>query len=179
MFWGIRQKLSRFLLKNGRRIVRPRIKIFGVGCATLGFASYQLYSSQFVHAADQYSQLMGELESVYGKEKLILSQQDTKPYVKGIRLGQGEALAVIKPQTLQEAKTALEICTRYNVAILPQGQNTGLTGGSVPRSLDRPFVIISLAGLKKIIPIGENAEKVICFAGLFKIHSFFHFSNYF
>jgi D-lactate dehydrogenase len=81
-------------------------------------------------------------------------------------MGKGTAAAVIKPQTLIQAKSVFELCAQNDVAILSQGRNTGLTGGSVPRDgADRPFVVISTEDLRKIIPVGEKAEQVLCFAG--------------
>lgn len=37
------------------------------------------------------------------------------------------------PGTLQEAVDVLRACVAAGVAVVPQGANTGLTGGSVPR----------------------------------------------
>jgi hypothetical protein len=70
-------------------------------------------------------------------------------------------VAVVLPGTLQEALHVVQLCADAGVAILyglliknlsafspsvnrPQGANTGLTGGSVPRDeAGREFVIIS------------------------------------
>ena len=44
------------------------------------------------------------------------------------------------------------------------GAKTAVTGGSVPRSCDRPVVVISTQRLKKILPFPDG-QKVLCFAG--------------
>lgn len=44
----------------------------------------------------------------------------------------GPALAVALPQTTVHVAAILELCGRMGVAVLPQGGNTGLVGGSVP-----------------------------------------------
>ena len=46
---------------------------------------------------------------------------------------------VLQPSTLRQAVRCLELCSLAQVAVLPQGANTSLTGGSVPRDCDRPF----------------------------------------
>lgn len=47
---------------------------------------------------------------------------------------------VLQPSSLRQAMRCLELCSRAQVAVLPQGANTSLTGGSVPRDeCDRPF----------------------------------------
>eukprot|EP00403_Amphidinium_massartii_P010432 CAMPEP_0178422988 /NCGR_PEP_ID=MMETSP0689_2-20121128/27459_1 /TAXON_ID=160604 /ORGANISM="Amphidinium massartii, Strain CS-259" /LENGTH=660 /DNA_ID=CAMNT_0020044573 /DNA_START=67 /DNA_END=2049 /DNA_ORIENTATION=- len=84
----------------------------------------------------------------------------------GSRLGRGTAMLVVKPGTLEEAQKTLQACVDADVAIIPQGANTALTGASVPRNdaSDRPTVVLNMRRLNKIIPIGEG-EKVLCFAG--------------
>lgn len=94
-----------------------------------------------------------------------------RPHVKhkvkltGSMVGQGTALLVVSPGTLAEAVKVLRACVSADVAVLPQGANTGLTGGSVPRNTcDRPTVVISMTRLNKILPIGDGTQ-VLCFAG--------------
>lgn len=81
-------------------------------------------------------------------------------------VGRGLALAVVRPGTLNEAVQVLRACVAADTAITPQGAKTGLTGGSVPRDsgCDRPFVVINMRRLDKILPIGAG-EHVLCFAG--------------
>jgi len=86
---------------------------------------------------------------------------------KGSRIGQGTSLAHVSPGTLAEAVKVLEMCTKADVAIVPQGANTSLTGGSVPRNeqCDRPTIIVNLRRLSKILPIGDDGKQVLCFSG--------------
>lgn len=86
--------------------------------------------------------------------------------LKGSRLGQGTAMAVVRPGSLQEAVEVLKACVAADVAVLPQGANTSLTGGSIPRdSSDRPTVVINMRRLSKILPVGKEGNMVLCFAG--------------
>ena len=92
---------------------------------------------------------------------------------RGSRLGRGEAFAVVRPGTLQEAIDALQACVDADVCIIPQGANTGLTGASVPRGaeagVDRPTVVINLTRLNSIMPI-DGGQRMVCLAGA-GIHS--------
>jgi len=89
---------------------------------------------------------------------------------RGARLGRGEAFAVCKPGTLQEALECLQACVDHDCAVVPQGANTGLTGGSVPRDadttpgLDRPSVVINFSRLRTITPI-DDGKRLVCLAG--------------
>eukprot|EP00913_Durusdinium_trenchii_P019967 g18766.t1 len=100
--------------------------------------------------------------------KALLGAENVKSNVnvRGSRLGKGTAMLVLKPGTLREALQALELCAKAEVAVLPQGANTSLTGGSVPRNdCDRPFVIINMRRAKKIMPVGDTPNLALCFAG--------------
>lgn len=92
---------------------------------------------------------------------------------RGSRLGLGEAFVVVKPGTLQEAVDALQACVDADACVIPQGANTGLTGGSVPRGaekgVDRPTVVINMLRMNHIMPIDDGA-RMVCLAGA-GIHS--------
>ncbi|CAE7486773.1 dld [Symbiodinium pilosum] len=106
-------------------------------------------------------ELAGKLCEIVGK-----SNVSSNVTMRGSRLGKGTALAVVKPGSLKEAIAVLTACSAAEVAVLPQGANTSLTGGSVPRGeCDRPTVIINMRRLNKILPIGADASQVLCFAG--------------
>ena len=95
----------------------------------------------------------------------------TAPYLQGARLGQGRALCIVAPRRLHHVQQILELCLKADCVVLPQGQNTGLTGGSVPRnsnsnndSSNRPVVVLSLKHLTGIFPI-DDGKRVVCLAG--------------
>jgi FAD/FMN-containing dehydrogenase len=44
----------------------------------------------------------------------------------------GKALAVVRPGNTTEVAAVIKLCARHGVAVVPQGGNTGLVGGSVP-----------------------------------------------
>ena len=45
----------------------------------------------------------------------------------------GPSLVVVRPATPPRSPQVLAACNRFGVAVVPQGGNTGLVGGSVPR----------------------------------------------
>eukprot|EP00438_Fugacium_kawagutii_P032269 Skav209900 [mRNA] locus=scaffold2642:418051:456034:- [translate_table: standard] len=61
--------------------------------------------------------------------------------------------------------TLKEIFQEWHVVACEAGAKTAITGGSVPRTCDRPTVVISTQRLQKILPIGPDAKQVLCFAG--------------
>jgi len=131
-----------------RKMVRPSGHFQACGCD--------------VAVSDAQKGLADKLGNIVGSSYVRKNYKQ-----KGSRLGHGTALAYVQPGTLKEAVEVLQVCVKADVAILPQGANTSLTGGSVPNehALDRPTVVINLRRLKKIMPIGEKAEQVLCFSG--------------
>ncbi|CAB9507578.1 Quinone-dependent D-lactate [Seminavis robusta] len=94
----------------------------------------------------------------------------TTPFLKGMRLGQGPSLAIVTPRRLAHVYEILPHILNANCVILPQGQNTGLTGGSTPRSNStnsdsRPTVVISLKYIDTIIPL-DGGKRVLCLPGV-------------
>lgn len=109
-----------------------------------------------------------ELQKLLGKENVILGQTEsplTAQFLKGARLGHGPALCIVTPRKLHEVIPVVQMVLDAGATILPQGQNTGLTGGSVPRKENqRPTVVLSMKHLDAIIPI-DDGRRMICFAG--------------
>jgi FAD/FMN-containing dehydrogenase len=61
----------------------------------------------------------------------------------------GHALAVVMPETTESVAAVIRWCLEHRVAIVPQGGNTGLSGGSVPDDTGRS-IVLSLAKMKSI-----------------------------
>ncbi|MFA9564947.1 MAG: FAD-binding oxidoreductase [Acidimicrobiales bacterium] len=76
----------------------------------------------------------------------------------------GPARAVVRPADRSEIESVLSICRREQAPVIPQGGNTGLVGGSVPRSAatghDGPVVISTgrLTGIGHLDPVSGQIE---------------------
>ena len=112
--------------------------------------------------------LPSKLSKIVGKDNFFsgMSEDSTNTtFLKGARLGRGKALAIVQPESIADAVKALEVVVEADCVVIPQGQNTGLTGGSVPRDDDsRPTVIINMRKLDTMFPI-DDGKKVVCLAG--------------
>ncbi len=111
-------------------------------------------------------QLIESLEKIVGKNYVLTKESATRQYRKGIRFGNGRALAVVCPGSLVEQWWVLQACIQANVIVLSQASNTGLTGGSTPDGddYDRELVIVSMRRMNKIWLI-EDARQVVCLPG--------------
>lgn len=76
----------------------------------------------------------------------------------------GEVLAVARPTSTDEVSATLRICNDAGIAVVPQGGNTGLVGGSVPQQ--RPAVVLSTRALRDVAEVDPVSRQVTVGAGL-------------
>jgi FAD/FMN-containing dehydrogenase len=65
----------------------------------------------------------------------------------------GEALAVVLPDATQQVSRVVKLCAEHGIAIVPQGGNTGLCGGSVPLADGSAQIIVSLSRMDRILGV--------------------------
>jgi len=74
----------------------------------------------------------------------------------------GTALAVVRPGSVEEVGDVLRACVEAGIGVVPQGGNTGLVGGSVPRGGE---VVLSTLRLTAIEDLDAAAGEVTVGAG--------------
>jgi FAD/FMN-containing dehydrogenase len=74
------------------------------------------------------------------------------------------AQAVVRPATTDQVEALVLAARRHGVALVPQGGNTGLVGGSVPRT--GAEVVLSLRRLEDLAPVDVLASQVTTGAGV-------------
>jgi len=77
----------------------------------------------------------------------------------------GQAMVVALPRSVDEVAALIQWCRRHQVAITPQGGNTGLCGGATPGN-DRPHLLLSLRMLKAIRRLYPLANLITAEAGV-------------
>ena len=75
----------------------------------------------------------------------------------------GHTPAVVRPRDTAEVAAVLALCTEAGLAVVPQGGNTGLVGGGVPRHGE---VVLSLTRLGQMTPVDRDAAQVTAGAGV-------------
>ena len=74
----------------------------------------------------------------------------------------GQALAVVRPGSTDEVAAVLRACADAGIGVVPQGGNTGLVGGSVPRDGE---VVLSLLRLADVGEVDADAGEITVGAG--------------
>ena len=77
--------------------------------------------------------LQERLADIVGAAHVLTAAADTKPYLTDWRKQySGPAECVVRPASTDEVARVVALCAREGLAVVPQGGNTGLVGGSVP-----------------------------------------------
>lgn len=77
----------------------------------------------------------------------------------------GAALALASPASTAEVAELVRLCARYEVPIVPQGGNSGMSGGATPDESGRA-ILLSLRRMTGISPVDTTARQVTCEAGV-------------
>ncbi|XP_010086273.1 PREDICTED: D-2-hydroxyglutarate dehydrogenase, mitochondrial-like, partial [Pterocles gutturalis] len=95
--------------------------------------------------------------------RVITNPEELKPFnVDWLKSVRGCSKLMLKPQTAAEVSQVLRYCYERNLAVNPQGGNTGLVGGSVP-VFDE--IILSTALMNRIISFDKVSGILVCQAG--------------
>ncbi|MEL7465619.1 MAG: D-lactate dehydrogenase [Pseudomonadota bacterium] len=110
-------------------------------------------------------ELIAELKRIVGARHVLTGEKATKPYRKGFRSGEGDALAVVRPATLLEQWKILRACVAADKIVIMQAANTGLTEGSTPNgSYDRDVVLMNTRRMDGVQTI-RDGRQIIAFPG--------------
>ena len=93
------------------------------------------------------STVLSALRDVVGRSACIEAPSDMEPYLIEQRgLWHGECDMVVRPGSTEEVAAVLRICSESGTAVIPQGGNTGLLGGAVPRG----GIVLSVTRMNRV-----------------------------
>ena len=77
----------------------------------------------------------------------------------------GRAIGLASPATTQEVSALVKLCGKHGVPIVPQGGNSGMSGGATPdKSGDA--IVLSLRRMAKVREFDVEARQITCEAGV-------------
>src|SRR6185369_17072849 len=77
----------------------------------------------------------------------------------------GAALAIVRPGSTEEVAAVVKLCAAESVAIVPQGGNTGMSGGATPQE-DGREIVLSLTRMNRILDIDRVGYTMTVEAGV-------------
>lgn len=108
--------------------------------------------------------LLAALREVVGEQHCLTDAALRASYeTDWTRRFHGSALAVVRPGSTDEVAAVLHLCADAGAAVVPQGGNTGLVGGSVPRGGE---VVLSTTRLNDVGDVDAEAGELTLGAGV-------------
>lgn len=102
-------------------------------------------------------------QSIVGDDNVITDDQRLKA-MNGdwMRKYRGYSKLALRPATVEQVSQILKYCNQRKLAVVPQGGNTGLVGGSVPLFDE---IIVSTSRMNKVISFDEHSGVITAEAG--------------
>ena len=106
-----------------------------------------------------------QLGDIVGAANVLTAPQDTRPYFTDWRRQYtGSAECVVRPASTAEVARVVKLCGEQGIAIVPQGGNTGLSGGSVPTGKGRE-IVVALGRMNRIRELDRLNDTITVEAG--------------
>jgi len=106
------------------------------------------------------------LRTIVGDKGLITDERDKHPFLTDWRENYlGKALAIVRPATTEEVSAVVKLCAAEAVAVVPQGGNTGMSGGATPQE-DGREIVLSLTRMNRILEIDKVGYTMTVEAGV-------------
>ena len=101
------------------------------------------------------TRLLQQLRDIVGSGHLIVEPEVMAPYsIDWTGRFIGQPTAVVRPGDSREVAAVVDLCRDTGVALVPQGGNTGLVGGSVPLEGEVVLSLRRLAGVRDVDALG-------------------------
>jgi len=109
--------------------------------------------------------LIDDLKDIVGDKGWSLDEETLRPHLTEWRGDlRGETLMLVSPGNTAEVAAVIKACAAANVAVVPQGGNTSLCGGSIPDESGEQ-VLLSLSRLNSIRAVDPNDFSIVVEAG--------------
>ncbi|WP_051929232.1 FAD-binding oxidoreductase [Thermopetrobacter sp. TC1] len=103
---------------------------------------------------------------IVGAQHVLTDAEAMAPYLREWRDRYvGRAAAVLRPGSEEEVAALLKVAHEADVAIVPQGGNTGLVGGQIPYESGAE-VVLSLSRLNRVLDIDLDNDTMTLQAGV-------------
>jgi len=108
--------------------------------------------------------LLAELQHIVGEAHAFTDPDLLATYeTDWTRRYTGPAACVVRPGSTSEVAAVLSVCHSNSISVVPQGGNTGLVGGGVPRGGE---VVVSLTRLTDIVDFDSVSSELTVGAGV-------------
>ncbi|KAK9136290.1 hypothetical protein Syun_015620 [Stephania yunnanensis] len=126
------------------------------GSVASGLQKNPTFATLNLDDVNYFKGILGEKNVIQDEDRLATANVDWMHKYKG------SSKLLLRPTCTEEVSQILKYCNSRRLAVVPQGGNTGLVGGSVP-VFDE--VIVNLGSMDKIISFDKVSGILVCEAG--------------
>ena len=104
------------------------------------------------------------LRSFLPARAVLFEEEDTRPYeCDGLTAYRQVPMVVALPETEEQVRRILELCSSMQVAVVPRGAGTGLSGGALPLG---DGVLLSMAKFMRVLRVDPRSRIAVVQPGV-------------
>jgi D-lactate dehydrogenase (cytochrome) len=108
--------------------------------------------------------LLARFIALVGQKYAVTDPAEQEKYlIEGRNLYRGTSPAILRPGSVAEVAAILRLANETGTPIVPQGGNTGLVGGQIPRGGE---LVLALTRLDRIREVDATSNTMTCEAGV-------------
>ncbi len=109
--------------------------------------------------------ILERIGAIVGQQGLLTDPQDLEPYLGDWRgFFRGVAPAVVRPATTDQVAAVVRVCAETGTAVVPQGGNTGMSGGATPPAAGGA-ILLQLGRMNRILALDALNNTITVEAG--------------
>jgi len=104
------------------------------------------------------------LRAILPERAVLFEEEDTRPYeCDGLTAYRQLPMVVALPETEDQVRRVLQLCSTMNVPVVPRGAGTGLSGGALPAG---DGVLLSMAKFMRVLRVDARARLAVVQPGV-------------
>jgi glycolate dehydrogenase FAD-linked subunit len=108
--------------------------------------------------------VVAALRAFLPERALLHEEEDTRPYeCDGLTAYRQLPMVVALPETEEQVRRILQVCSSLNIPVVPRGAGTGLSGGALPPG---DGVLLSMAKFMRVLRIDPLARVAVVQPGV-------------
>uniref|UniRef100_A0A1D1XNW2 Probable D-2-hydroxyglutarate dehydrogenase, mitochondrial n=1 Tax=Anthurium amnicola TaxID=1678845 RepID=A0A1D1XNW2_9ARAE len=152
--WDCRESVQNYKTVSFRTTCRIQYRSFV--SAAMKFPRSPTFSKLTSDDIFHFKEILGDKNVIQDEDRLSTANLDWMGKYKG------SSQLLVLPRSTEEVSRILQYCDSRCLAVVPQGGNTGLVGGSVPVYDE---VIVNVGSMDKIVSFDKVSGILVCEAG--------------
>ncbi|WP_454688568.1 FAD-binding oxidoreductase [Achromobacter aloeverae] len=100
-----------------------------------------------------------KLRAIVGEAGLVTAGDEREPYeIDWLRKWRGRGSVVVRPGTTEEVAQVMRLCNEARIPVVPQGGNTGMSGGATPDDSGAQVILSTtrLRAVREVDPLNNT-----------------------